>query len=77
MAPALETIEAALEQLTMTEQLVLLERLASRIRSRTLRGLAVNEHDLTAMADDPSIQRELRQIQTEFCATEADGLDRA
>lgn len=30
-----------------------------------------------AMAHDPAIQRELAQINAEFAATEADGLDRA
>ena len=30
---------------------------------------------LEAMADDPEIQRELKQIAAEFSSTEADGLD--
>ena len=31
-------------------------------------------HQLTAMAKDPQIQRELRSINTEFAAAESDGL---
>ena len=48
----------------------------SRIRSRTLRAPTVDESDLTIMANDPAIQRELQQIDAEFSATEADGLGR-
>jgi hypothetical protein len=75
MAPMLETIEAAIDQLTLTEQLILMERLARRIRSQTVPAPAVNESDLTAMANDPAIQRELQQIEAEFSVAEADGLN--
>ncbi len=76
--PTLETIEGAIDQLSLEEQLMLMERLASRIRSRTLRTPTpeVLESDLAAMASDPAIQRELRQIAAEFAVTDADGLDR-
>jgi hypothetical protein len=76
MSPALEPIEAAIDQLTLAEQLELMERLAGRIRTKTLRTPVVNESDLAAMANDPDIQRELQQIEVEFSVTEADGLDR-
>jgi hypothetical protein len=76
MTSSLETIEAAVDQLTLTEQLELMERLASRIRSHTLRAPIVIESDLAVMANDSAIQRELRQIEAEFSITEADGLDR-
>jgi hypothetical protein len=33
------------------------------------------DNDLAAMAADPEIQRELRQIEKEFRPTEADGLE--
>jgi hypothetical protein len=54
-----------------------MERLAHRIRTRTLGTPPVQESDLVAMAYDPAIQRELAQINAEFTVTEADGLDRA
>jgi hypothetical protein len=76
MSSTLQTIVAAIDQLTLTEQLVLMERLASRIRSHTLRTPVVSESDLAAMANDPAIQRELRQVEDEFSVEEADGLDR-
>jgi hypothetical protein len=76
MTPTLETIEAAIDQLSVTEQLMLMERLASRIRARALRRVPVTDSDLEAMASDPAIQHELRQIEAEFAVTEADGLDR-
>jgi hypothetical protein len=77
MTPTLETIETAIDQLSLREQLMLMERLASRIRTRTLGTPAVDENALAAMAQDPAIQRELRQIETEFSVTETDGLDPA
>jgi hypothetical protein len=76
MTPTLETIEAAIDQLSLSEQLLLMEHLASRIRSRTLRSLTVDESYLASMANDPAIQRELQQIDAEYSATEADGLGR-
>jgi hypothetical protein len=77
MTSTLEIIETAIEHLSLTEQLTLMERLASRIRSRALGVLAVDDNLLAEMAEDPAIQRELRQIETEFSVTDADGLDRA
>jgi hypothetical protein len=75
MTPTLETIEAAIDQLSLPEQLRLMERLARRIRSNTRSAPAAGEGDLAAMANDPAIRRELRQIEAEFSGTEADGLD--
>jgi hypothetical protein len=72
----LEIIEAEIDQLPLTEQLRLIERLVNRIRARALGAPIVQESDLAAMAGDPAIQRELREIAAEFAATEADGLDR-
>jgi hypothetical protein len=75
--PTLERIEADVDQLSLAEQLWLMERLAQRIRTRTLRTPTVQERELADMAHDPAIQRELRQINAEFAVTEADGLDHA
>jgi hypothetical protein len=77
MRPTVETIETAINQLSLAEQFRLMERLMRRIRSRALRAPAVPEDDLEAMARDPAIQQELRQIAAEFAGTEADGLDSA
>jgi hypothetical protein len=54
-----------------------MERLAQRIRTRTLQMPTVRERELAEMAHDPAIQHELQQINAEFAVTEADGLDRA
>ena len=68
--PTLERIEADIAQLSLAEQLWLMERLAHRIRQQTLRPLIVQESDLAAMAADPAIQHELQQIDAEFAVTE-------
>ena len=74
ITPTVDTLEAAIEQLSLSEQLLLMERLASRIRSRTLRPQVATDTDLTEMANDPAIREELRLIEAEFALTEADGL---
>ena len=73
--PSLEQIEADIHQLSLSEQLLLMEHLAHRIRACTLRPPPPTTEQLAAMANDPDIQRELQQIETEFTETEADGLD--
>lgn len=67
-------IEADIERLSLTDQLRLMERLAHLIGERAHRTLTVQEADLVAMANDPAIRRELREIEREFAVTEADGL---
>ena len=71
---ALERIEADISQLSLSEQLLLMERLAHRIRDRALRPQPLLTDQLAAMASDPDIQRELQQIEAEFAGTETDGL---
>jgi len=70
----LERIEEDVEQLSLDEQLWLIEHLAHRIRQRTLAPLVVRESDLLAMTQDADIQRELEHIAAEFAIAEADGL---
>jgi hypothetical protein len=70
----LERIEADIRQLSLAEQLWLMERLAQHIRAHTLRLDPTPESQLAAMANDPDIQRELRLIEAEFAGAEADGL---
>jgi len=72
--PTLARIETDIAQLSLAEQLWLLERLAHHIRQSRLRPLLVAERDLAAMAADPAIQQELRVIDAEFAVTERDGL---
>jgi hypothetical protein len=73
--PDLVNLEAAIDQLPFSDQLWLMERLARRIRERSLQALGSPERELEEMANDPDIQRELREIETEFAITESDGLD--
>lgn len=70
----LTQIEETIAQLSLSEQLWLIERLAQRLRNevRAKNDLSVQ---LAAMADDPEIQNELRLIETEFAITETDGLE--
>jgi hypothetical protein len=69
-------IEREFARLPTETQLGLLERLVHRVR------LAVADHheawqpELSAMAADPQIQRELSQINAEFRGAEGDGLER-
>jgi tRNA A37 methylthiotransferase MiaB len=72
----LERIETAIAQLSLAEQLLLMQRLAYRIRQSSLHPLQVRDDDLAAMAADPAIQHELHHIASEFAVTEGDGLDR-
>ena len=72
----LERIETDIAQLSLAEQLWLMEHLARRIRQSSLRPLSVQEADSAAMAADPAIQQEVQQIAAEFALTELDGLDR-
>jgi len=72
---AVEQIEADIRQLSLAEQLLLMEHLAHCIREHTLRPRPALTDQLAAMASDPDIQRELQQIEAEFAGTETDGLD--
>lgn len=70
----LEQIAADIDRLGLSEQLWLIERLAHRIRSRSLPIPTVDSQALADMANDPAIQRELQAIETEFAGTEPGGL---
>lgn len=71
----LEQLVADIDQLALSDQLWLMERLAHRIRQRTLDTPTIDEQSLLAMANDPAIQQELDLIAAEFASAEADGLD--
>ena len=74
--PALSEIESEFARLSPEAQLSLLERLVHRTRVAVSGGRDTWEADLSAMAADPQIQRELSRINEEFSVAEADGLER-
>jgi len=71
----LSQLEAAIDELSLSEQLWLMERLVQRIRKRSLPCLTLNDDEFERMARDPAILRELKEIETEFEVAEFDGLD--
>ena len=71
-ATALSDIESRLGELSRTEQLALLERLARQVRRETRHELLKGE--LAAMASDPEIQRENVLINADFGCAAGDGL---
>jgi hypothetical protein len=71
----LSHLEATISELSLSDQLWLMERLAHQIRDRSLRGPTLGDGEFERMARDPAIQRELREIETEFARAECDGLD--
>ncbi len=74
-SPTLTSIEKQLDQLSRDEQLWLIEYLAARLRKHAVAERAAWQADLAAMAADPQIQAELRQIEEEFRVAELDGLE--
>lgn len=74
MSPVLEQLNTEIQQLSLAEQVWLLEQLAHMIHVRTLRQQQLLEDQLTLMASDPQLQRELQAIELEFAGTENDGL---
>jgi len=68
-------IEDGFSQLSISEQLWLIERLVHRVHEATLNSGGDLGEQLALMADDPEIQRELRNIEREFSCAEADGLE--
>jgi hypothetical protein len=73
-SPHLKRLEADIAELSLVEQQLLMEWLAQRIRESSLRAAYAKDAALAAMASDPDIQRELREINAEFAVAGADGL---
>jgi hypothetical protein len=71
---ALSQIEENISQLSLAEQLWLIERVAQRLREN-LGAQSAFDQQLAAMAADQEMQQELRIIEEEFAPTAADGLD--
>ncbi|MCA9889944.1 MAG: hypothetical protein KC546_16305 [Anaerolineae bacterium] len=64
--PTLTQMEDSFSRLTLEEQLWLMERLLRRIKESTVKQQSRIEDDLVAMANDPEIQDELKQIDKEM-----------
>ena len=67
-------LEEKISRLTPDEQLQLIERVSHRIRADVISNSDIDAQ-LSKMAADPEIQKELREIENEFSPTEGDGLD--
>jgi hypothetical protein len=65
MPQSLDQIKVEVEQLSLDDQMSLMETLLHSIRRRTLPLLA-SDDDLASMAADPDIQRELMGISAKF-----------
>jgi len=68
-------IEDDFIRLSVPEQLQLIERLVHRVHQSALLAGSDLSVQLAAMAADPEIQREVRDIEREFACAEADGLE--
>lgn len=55
----LERLEADIEQLSLIDQLQLMERFVHRISQHVRPSAIVQDSDLIAMANDPAIQKKL------------------
>jgi hypothetical protein len=69
----LSQIEQNILQLPIDEQLLLISRVAERLRSK-IEGVKDFDSELEEMANDENIQRELKEIEKDFRYTEFDGL---
>ena len=69
----LQAIEKQLPLLSVDEQQLLFDHLAEKLHKPRANGAL--QAALTAMANDPQIQAENRQIESEFSTTEGDGLE--
>ena len=67
MNSSVQELEKTIHRLTAEEQLWLIERLVHRLRNKAAE--TEMEAGLAAMAADPDIQREIREINEEFAAT--------
>jgi len=73
-------LEEKISQLPHEDQLRLIERIVRRLREGATNNNSAGEElfndQLVAMANDPAMQAELKQIDEDFAITEADGLAR-
>lgn len=67
-------LEERISRLSTDEQLQLIDRVSHRIQTVNASNKDIDVQ-LREMAADPEIQKELRDIESEFSPTEGDGLD--
>ncbi len=72
----LSDIEQSVLQLPDSEQLLLISRVAEKLRRRNIESESEFENQLAEMANDSEIQRELNEIEADFRQTEFDGLEK-
>ena len=73
--PIPSQIEESFSQLSISEQLRVIEHLQRRVHERSRSEADDLDHQLATMAADPDIQSELREIEQEFANADADGLE--
>ena len=71
----LSQIEQNIWQLPVDEQLLLISRVAERLRGK-IDESSDFETSLVEMANDTDIQRELKEIEEDFRVAELDGLEK-
>ena len=71
----LSQIEQNILQLSTNEQLWLISRVAEKLR-KNFESSSDFEQQLSEMANDSDIQRELKEIEADFLHTEFDGLEK-
>lgn len=76
VSPQLRRAETFVAELSLVEQLWLMEWLAQHIREIATTTSRAKYDALAMMAGDPDIQREIHDIHAEFAIAEADGLDK-
>lgn len=69
----LAQIEKHIQELPVDEQLLLIARVAEKLRHNAQNDFEF-EADLARMADDEEVQAELKSIERDFAVTELDGL---
>lgn len=72
---ALPQIEQNILQLPVDQQLLLISRIAEKLRGK-IDETSDFEKSLAEMAKDEDIQRELKEIENDFRYTEFDGLEK-
>jgi hypothetical protein len=72
---ALSQIEDTFSRLSISEQLLIIERLVHQVHQNTLKQTNDLDAQLALMAADPEIQNELERIEQEFSYAEGDGLE--
>ena len=68
-------IEDTFRRLSISDRLLLIERLVHQVHLDTLGQTSDLEGQLALMAADPEIRNELERIEQEFAHTAADGLE--